>query len=245
MGAGIPASVPRILQIDVPGGELDRTVAFWSGALGARPEPAPGGFVHLTGASSALEVHVQPLDAGSARYHLDFVATDRDTEIERLVGLGAERGRRFDDGYSVFADPAGLEHCVIDPDAARVTPTGRVAGIGYLHAVFIDVPRAIADSLVAFWAAVLDRPAHREDGTYTAITGVFAASGAPVGFEIQAIDDGAPRLHVDLCATDVASEVQRLVALGAEHERAHKDWVTLSDPCGNLLCIVPTGDGAT
>ena len=58
------------------------------------------------------------------RVHLDLTTTDgdRDSEIERLVGLGA---RRVDVGqgevsWDVFADPEGNEFCVVRPKTTLV-----------------------------------------------------------------------------------------------------------------------------
>jgi hypothetical protein len=51
------------------------------------------------------------------------------------------------------------------------------------------------------------------------------------------------RMHIDLVTDDIPTEVERLVALGAQ--RAHEgiqelggvEWVTLTDPAGNELCV--------
>ena len=54
-----------------------------------------------------------------------------------------------------------------------------------------------------------------------------------------------PRLHLDLYADDQASEVERLIALGATDVRWDKrppdaDYVILADPEGNRFCVVDT-----
>ncbi|MEX0952477.1 MAG: VOC family protein [Nitriliruptoraceae bacterium] len=230
----------RIVQVDVPAGHLDRTVAFWSAALSARPVTAPGGFVHLLEATSAVEVHVQPIGTDDGRLHLDLVADDRDVEVERLEGLGATTVARFDDGYTVIEDPAGLQLCVIDGDAAEVNPLcDAIDGRGHLGAVFLDVPEEHVDGEVAFWSAALAVDAGAPQGAYVPLRGVVAASGDPLDLEVQTVGS-ASRIHVDLAAPDVDAEVVRLVALGARRVGVHEDWVTLSDPCGNLLCVVPT-----
>ena len=52
-----------------------------------------------------------------------------------------------------------------------------------------------------------------------------------------------PRLHLDLYTEDQASEVERLLALGASEVRWDKrppdaDYVILADPEGNRFCVV-------
>ena len=51
-------------------------------------------------------------------------------------------------------------------------------------------------------------------------------------------------LHLDLYAVDQASEVARLVQLGAARYpwryEPHADYVVLADPDGNLFCVVQT-----
>jgi predicted enzyme related to lactoylglutathione lyase len=54
------------------------------------------------------------------RVHLDITtsAEDRDQEIERLLGLGAQRvdiGQTGKESWTVLADPEGNEFCVIRP----------------------------------------------------------------------------------------------------------------------------------
>lgn len=103
--------------------DLDRTAAFWSGALRYkevyRSEPylvlMPG-----EGDESGLVLqlqHVPELKEGKNRLHLDIHVDDLEPEVERLLGLGAhpvaadvaqESGFR----WQVMADPEGNEFCV-------------------------------------------------------------------------------------------------------------------------------------
>lgn len=59
------------------------------------------------------------------RLHLDLTtsAEDRDTEIERLLELGARRvdiGQTGEETWTVLADPEGNEFCVIRPKATLI-----------------------------------------------------------------------------------------------------------------------------
>ena len=55
---------------------------------------------------------------------------------------------------------------------------------------------------------------------------------------------GKNRLHLDLYTEDQASEVERLLSLGAtRHDRIPEegeDFVVLEDPEGNLFCVIDT-----
>jgi hypothetical protein len=46
------------------------------------------------------------------RVHVDLGTNDMETEVQRLVGLGAERGERIKE-WTVMRDPEGNEFCVI------------------------------------------------------------------------------------------------------------------------------------
>jgi hypothetical protein len=236
----------RILQVDVPVAALDAATAFWAVALNAAPVPT-GGFMHLHDAHAALEVHVQPIEAGPARYHLDLEVapagagepgSDRGTEVARLVGLGAGEGRSSDAGYTVLHDPAGLPLCVIDPASAPRTPLGvRRADRGYLDGIVLDVPAPGLDAEVAFWASALATRGSESPRGGVLLTDA-RGPGGPVRFTVRRTE-GPARAGIQLSAPDVATDVARLEGLGARHVATSGDEVTLADPAGNLLCVVP------
>ncbi len=236
----------RILQIDVPAAQLDEATAFWAGALGARPVRPPGRFVHLHDAASVVEVHLQPLDDGGPRYHLDLEvpgAGGRDVEVARLAGLGATVGAHSPDGYTVLHDPAGLALCVIEPGAASRNPlTHPRDDQGHLGAIVLDVPEHDRQREVAFWAKALGAEVGDPADGYVPLDGVVGPGG-PIALGIQG-GEGAGRMHVALSARDSPTEVARLEALGATRVAAlGTSTFTLADPVGNLLGVVPTRDG--
>ena len=60
------------------------------------------------------------------RVHLDLTTTsdDRDTEIERLLALGARRvdiGQTGEESWDVLADPEDNEFCVVRPKSTLVS----------------------------------------------------------------------------------------------------------------------------
>jgi hypothetical protein len=105
--------------------------------------------------------------------------------------------------------------------------------VGFL----IDTPAAQAGAEAGFWSAALGVRAYPAPGEeqFTvlagAVPGIFTV--------VQAIDDGAPRYHLDIETDDLAAEVARLTALGAEPVSRWKDAFTMRSPGGHVLCVVP------
>lgn len=101
-----------------------------------------------------------------------------------------------------------------------------------------------AARLGLFWAEALGWDVGPDASEYVAQVGGprRAPDSLPLLF-VQVPDDkaGKNRLHLDLVADDVASEVARLVKIGATvvHEKTEwgHHWVTLQDPEGNEFCV--------
>ncbi|RZS80065.1 putative enzyme related to lactoylglutathione lyase [Motilibacter rhizosphaerae] len=116
--------------------DLQRSYAFWSELLGARPRDADqglddfvanqwvtlvlpgGGRLALQGGTVEHVERDQPI-------HLDLVADDRDTEVARATSLGAELVADWpypdDADYTVLRDLDGHLFCIVDaelPDVA-------------------------------------------------------------------------------------------------------------------------------
>lgn len=100
-------------------------------------------------------------------------------------------------------------------------------------------PAGIAD----FWAEALR---YRRAGAVGAFEVLLPQEGeAGPTLLIQRVDEprqGKNRMHLDLHVADLAAEVERLVALGAESlgEESLGDlrWVRMRDPEGNELDVV-------
>jgi hypothetical protein len=106
-----------------------------------------------------------------------------------------------------------------------------------LVGILIDTPAAQVGVAADFWSAALGVrtfPAPGEE-QFT----VLAGAVPDLFTVIQAVDDGPPRYHVDIETDDLAAEVARLTALGAELVARWKDAHTLRAPGGHLLCVVP------
>jgi hypothetical protein len=107
-----------------------------------------------------------------------------------------------------------------------------------LVGILIDTPAARVAAEQAFWSGALGATPYPAPGEeqFTALIG--AVPGLLT--VIQAVgDDDAPRYHVDIETDDLAAEVARLEALGAELVSRWKDACTMRTPGGHLLCVVP------
>jgi len=102
--------------------------------------------------------------------------------------------------------------------------------------ILIDTPAADVGAAVDFWSAALGVPAYPAPGEeqFTVLVGAV-----PDLFTVvQSVED-APRYHIDIETDDLAAEVARLTALGAEPVSQWQDAHTLRAPGGHLLCVVP------
>ncbi|WP_433479254.1 VOC family protein [Spirillospora sp. CA-142024] len=102
--------------------------------------------------------------------------------------------------------------------------------------ILIDTPAAQIGAAVDFWSAALGVPARPAPGEeqFTVLKGAV-----PELFTVvQSVDD-VGRYHIDIETDDLAAEVARLTALGAEPVSRWQDARTLRAPGGHLLCVVP------
>lgn len=117
-------STVRIGSIVIHCHAFDRMVEFWRGALGYVPrEPARDGWIVLRdpggrGPNMSLQARDRPAPRRSW-IHLDLYTDDRESEVERLVQLGARRYPwRYPRGadYVVLEDPDGNLFCVVEKE---------------------------------------------------------------------------------------------------------------------------------
>lgn len=100
---------------------------FWSAALGYEPrEPADEGWVVLRdprgpNVNLSLQQVAEPR-TDSNWLHLDLYTEDPESEVERLLALGATRHPRAvepGEDFTVLADPDGNLFCVVDKRPVR------------------------------------------------------------------------------------------------------------------------------
>ncbi|MGA8210278.1 MAG: VOC family protein [Nocardioidaceae bacterium] len=113
--AGVSSGRCAVDQVclDIPPADWDREVGFWVALTGWTLEPA-GEFTRLRPpAGQPLGLLLQHLDdeQPTVTAHLDLACDDRDAEIERQRGMGAEVLRRTD-WWTVMRDPSGRRYCV-------------------------------------------------------------------------------------------------------------------------------------
>ena len=107
--------------------------------------------------------------------------------------------------------------------------------------VLIDHGGEHYEQSLAFWAGVQGTTPVR-DGHYASVGEV-----GTLGLEVQRLEEGASRIHLDIESDDVRAEVARLEALGASVVEDRGGHVVMADPGGVVFCVVgiQTGDRFT
>ncbi len=106
-----------------------------------------------------------------------------------------------------------------------------------LSVVVIDVPPVDHDRELEFWQAAVGQPLTQLE-RFPEYHGAELA-GSRGELLVQRIGAGPARMHVDIHTDDLAAEVARLEALGAERVGAEHSWQVMRDPAGLLFCVVP------
>ena len=120
----------RLHHVVIDAHDLRSLAHFWAEALGWQLLSAREREV-VIGPSVDAPVGLCFMPAGPTpktvknRVHVDLTASaeDRDSEIERLIGLGARRtdvGQTGEESWDVLADPEGNEFCVVRPKASLI-----------------------------------------------------------------------------------------------------------------------------
>ena len=120
----------RLHHIVIDAHDLPLLGHFWAEALGWQILSAREQEV-VVGEAAAAPLGLCLMPAGSTRktvknrVHLDLTTTadDRDSEIARLIGLGARQvdvGQTGRESWDVLADPEGNEFCVVRPKTTLV-----------------------------------------------------------------------------------------------------------------------------
>ena len=179
-----------------------------------------------------LFVTSQTEQVGRPRLHLHLTSSsleDQQRTVETALRLGARRidvGQNPNDEHVVLADPGGNELCVIEPDNSYLT------GTGYLGEITCDGTRVVG----MFWRDALGWPLVWDCGEQTAVQSPLGGTklswdswgGSPVHSK-----NGRNRQRFDLVSSDLSSEAQRLISLGATRLSDLPDGVELIDPGGN------------
>lgn len=100
--------------------DLPRAITFWTQALDYRLKREPDEdfaiLVPREGPGIQLSLNSAVTSDKPKRHHIDLFTEDQESEVERLIGLGATRvDWRYepDADYVVLADPDGNTFCVV------------------------------------------------------------------------------------------------------------------------------------
>ncbi len=95
--------------------DLEKGVAFWSAALGAKVVDREETYIFFEPIAGWLEIGIQKVPEAKqckSRLHLDIRSDDVEAETRRLEQLGARRIEKIESWW-VMQDPCGNEFCVI------------------------------------------------------------------------------------------------------------------------------------
>ena len=103
---------------------------------------------------------------------------------------------------------------------------------------FLDLPAGDLEAALTHWERVTGYRRSAWRGEH----GEFATLVPPAGddhLRVQRLDDGAPRIHLDLHVDDVAAAVADAEAHGARVMADHGSYVVMASPGGFTYCFVP------
>lgn len=207
---------------------------FWAGLLG-REVVDDGRGLLLPGTDTQVGLRFVQSDSakvGPGRVHLHVTSTssaDQEATVAAVLELGGAHldvGQLPEEGHIVLADPEGNELCVIEPGNSFL------AGCGRLGELACDGTRAVG----LFWAEALDWPLVWDDSEETAVQSPYGGTKIAWGGPPVEAKHGRNRQRLELSvgAGDLASEVERLVGLGATRlADAGDGGIELADPDGN------------
>jgi catechol 2,3-dioxygenase-like lactoylglutathione lyase family enzyme len=205
---------------------------FWASVLGRQAiEDDHGVLVPGTATQLGLRFVLNGAPrAGLNRMHAHLTSTSLEHQratVTSALALGARRldvGQQPEEGHVVLADPAGNAFCVIEPGNSFL------AGCGFLGELACDGSRDVG----LFWSAALAWPLVWDQDEETAVQspdgGTKVAWGGPPLLPL----DPTQSQHFELVVVDedLATEVDRLLALGATRRPGDDEPVVLADPDG-------------
>jgi hypothetical protein len=174
------------------------------------------------------------------RLHIHLTSETLDDQrkiVETVLRLGGRRrgSRPLPVGRDIYlSDPDGSEICVIPPGNAYL------AGCGFLGEVTCNGTRVAG----LFWRDALEWALVWDQGEQIAIQS--PEGGTKIGWDDwgETNDAGWNRQRFELSASDLATELKRLVALGATRIANLGDVVRMVDPDGSEF-LVRTGPRPT
>jgi hypothetical protein len=118
-----------------------------------------------------------------------------------------------------------------------------MAHFSTLLKIVIDLPPGDHDRELEFWQGALGQALPQFPAPHSVYHGA-ALHGHDLWLLVQRLDDGAPRVHLDMHTDDLDAEVARLEALGARRVRPVHTWWVMRDPAGLYFCVLPEPPGS-
>jgi glyoxalase superfamily protein len=210
-----------------------RLARFWAALLDFDIE---GGTELLPRDDTGFRLQFRPTTAPKTmqnRMHLEVKSTSLDHQaatVSKALALGAHHtdvGQTPEDRHVVLADPEGNEFCVIEPGNTFL------AECGFFSSVPCDGSRAVG----CFWSRALGWPLVWDQDEETAIR---SPSGGPkiTWGGPPAMPKPDPERLQFVVTVDDASDLERLVSLGATRVREEDGEVVLADPDGTEFRVL-------
>ncbi|WP_204298402.1 VOC family protein [Actinoplanes campanulatus] len=209
-------------------------VPFWQAVTGYGLSDwrEDGTFATLLPAAGDAFLRVQVVGDGPARVHVDLHVDDLPAASYGAAALGATLVE-IAEGLTVLRSPAGLLFCLVEWAGESVRPGGRHS---LVDQVCLDLPEAVHDREVDFWAALTGW--ERGFSDLPEFSFLVPPAGMPLRLLVQRTGGEAAGMHLDLACDDVDAEVARHAGLGARVvRRVPGDWTTLVDPSGREYCV--------
>lgn len=214
-------------------------IEHWVGVTGhglSRPRGDQGEFASYLPPGADVHLKIQRLADGPSRLHLDLHVPALAPAVEDAVRLGATLVDERE--YAVLSSPGGFTFCLVTERSAiraepAVWPGGHRSAVDQ---VCLDVPPALWDAEVAFWADLTGWSARSVGPEFVRLT---RPRELTVGLLLQRLDDPQPRVtaHLDLASSDRTAETDRHVGVGAQVLAVHDQWTVLRPPAGPPYCI--------
>ncbi len=227
----------RLVAVSFDAEDPAGVAAFWAGVL-ARDMVREASGALLAGDETQVGlrfVAAATVKSGQNRLHLHLTSTTLEGQrrtVDTALGLGGRHvdvGQRPEEDHIVLADPGGNEFCVIGPGNRFL------AGCGVLGEVSCNGTRDVG----LFWRDALGWPLVWDHHEETAVQSPAGGTKISWGGPPVAPKNGRNRQRLDLAASSVAAEVERLIALGAIVLGRRDSGVELADPDGNEFSVSP------
>lgn len=225
--------------IDLPGGDLDETAAFWGAVTGytrSANRGTNGEFSTLEASEGSPYLKLQEIGSGHSRIHIDLHVDDVDATADRAIALGATQLQRTD--FAVLRSPGGLQFCLVSHCGGVVPPAAHWPDgtSSIVNQVTIDIPASIWSQECDFWSELTGWPYSKRTNED------FRVLHADPAFALRILLQRDPKLrraaaHLDVGASSRSAEVVRHIGLGAVEIEELDGWSRMIDPSGMPYCI--------